>query len=125
MTAAYHSIHEPDEGPESDCVILHDGVNWCKEIAHSLYIAKIWTEFIICQQHVLHLLQMHIGADIHEWGVGVGVRNVLAREERDGAICAMNILLCNHVLVAAILIILLDRTYPVLLFFPVIKLLWA
>lgn len=68
---------------------------------------------------------MDISADIRKWRVGVGVRNILAREERNGAICAMNILLYNQVSVVDILIIFPDLTYPVLLFFPVIKFLWA
>ena len=66
---------------------------------------------------------MHIGAGLREWRIGVGMGNIFARKQWNGAISTMNILLCSRVLVADILSMQFYLTYPVFLLFPVIKLL--
>lgn len=89
---SHHPVHEANEGPESNCVILHHSVERCQEIAHTLYIAQIWVVLVVCEEHVLHLLQMHVGTRVREWGVGVWMRDIFSSEKRNRAVGAMNIL---------------------------------
>jgi hypothetical protein len=88
----YHALHESHEAPEGNGIILHDCVNGCKQIAHTLNIAKIFVVFVVRKEHILHLLEVNVGAHICERRVGIGMRNVLASEDGDIAICAMYIL---------------------------------
>src|SRR5436190_12407363 len=91
----HHPIHETNEAPECDSVVLHHRINRCQEITHTLNIVKVAVVFIICQQHVFHLLQMDICTTLSEWRIGVRMRKIFSCKKRDGAICAVNILLCS------------------------------
>lgn len=78
MGEGYHSVHKPDECPESDGVVLHNGIKRCKEIAHALNVAQIGVVFVVGQEHVLHLFHVDIRASIRERRVGVWMGNVFA-----------------------------------------------
>ena len=89
---ADHAVHEFLKAPESDSIVLHDGVDGSKEVAHALDIAQVAVVFVVGQQHILHLLEVDVRADFGKGGIGIGMRYVLALEERDVAIGAVDIL---------------------------------
>ena len=62
----YHPVHKPYEAPESNGIILHDCVYGCKQVTHTLYVAEIFVVLVVCEEHILHLFEMDIGADISE-----------------------------------------------------------
>jgi hypothetical protein len=80
LNRTYHSIHEANKGPKSHGIVLHDCVERSQEVTHALYISQVRVIFIVCQEHILHLLKVHIGSCIGEWRVGVRVRDVLPSE---------------------------------------------
>ncbi len=45
----YHSLHELDETPECQSIILHDRVYWSQEVAHALHVAEIPIVFVVGQ----------------------------------------------------------------------------
>lgn len=89
----YHSFHEANEPPECDGIVLHNGVYGCKKVAHALYIAKVLVVFVVGQEHVLHLLQVDIGACVSKWRIGIRMWNIFACEDWDVAICSVYIFL--------------------------------
>lgn len=89
----YHAIHKTYKAPKGNCIVLHDCVDGCEQIAHTLYVTKALVVLVVGEQHVLHLLQMHIGTNVCKWRVGIRMRNVLAGEDGNIAVCAMYILL--------------------------------
>lgn len=89
----HHAVHEPHKAPEGNCIVLHDCVDGREEIAHTLYVAKTLVVFVVGKQHILHLLQMDVRANICKWRVGIRMRNILTSKDGDIAICAMYILL--------------------------------
>jgi hypothetical protein len=88
-----HAIHKCDKGPESNGVVLHNGIDRRQQIAHTLDVAKIFVVFVVGEQHIFHLLQMDVGPDVSERRVGVRVRNIFAHEDGNRAICAVYVLL--------------------------------
>ena len=78
VSSTYHTIHKLHETPECDSIILHDGVYRCKQVAHALDVAEISIVLIVRQEHVLHLLEMHICADICKGRVRVWMRDVFS-----------------------------------------------
>ena len=92
-STTYHSIHEANKAPKGNCIVLFDRINGGKEVAHALNIAQIGVVLIVSQEHVFHLLKMHIGANIREWRVRVWVWNVLALEKRNMSVCPVHIFL--------------------------------
>jgi len=89
----YHALHESNKAPECNSIILHNCVDGRKQIAHALNVAKILVVFVIRKKHVFHLLQVNVGAHIRKRRVRVRVRNVLAGEDGNIAICAMDVFL--------------------------------
>ncbi len=61
-----HAVHKVLESPEGDGIVLHDGVNRSQEIGHALNVAEVAVIFVVCEQHVFHLLEMDIGPHIRE-----------------------------------------------------------
>jgi len=88
----YHSLHELDETPECQSIILHDSVDWSQEVTHALHVAEIAVVFVVGQQHVFHLLEMDVRADLREGRVRIGVWDILALEQGNMTISAVNIL---------------------------------
>lgn len=88
----FHPLHEFDKAPESEGVVLHDGVDGREEIAHALHVAEVAVVFIVGEQHVFHLLEMDVGADFGEGGFGVRMCDVFAFEEGDVAVGAVDVL---------------------------------
>jgi hypothetical protein len=129
----YHALHESNKAPECDSIILHDCVDRRKQIAHTLNVAKILVVFIIREEHILHLLQVDVGAHIGKRRVGIRVRNVLTSEDGDITICAMYVFLYTtdpiewdksasfHAIVQGAR----SHTYSVLLFSPPLLLLFT
>ena len=91
--ATYHALHESDKGPEGDGIILHDCIYGCKEVAHTLHIPEVLVVLVVCQKHILHLLQMDISAGVCEWRVRVWMWNVFARKDWYVAISSVYIFL--------------------------------
>jgi len=89
----YHALHESNKAPECNGIILHNRVDGRKQIAHTLNVAKVLVVFVIRKKHVFHLLQVNVGAHIRKRRVGVRMRNVLAGEDGNIAICAVYVLL--------------------------------
>jgi hypothetical protein len=90
---AYHAFHESDKGPEGNSVVLHDRVYGCKEIAHALDVTQVLVVLVVCQEHILHLLEMDISASVRKWRVWVRMRNVFACEDWYVAVCSVYIFL--------------------------------
>lgn len=63
---AFHLLHELTEGPEGHCVVLHYGVNGREEIGHALDVAEGGVVFVIGDEHVFHLFEVDVGADLGE-----------------------------------------------------------
>jgi hypothetical protein len=82
-----------DEAEKGDGVVLHDGVDGRKQVAHALHIAQVLIPLIVCEQDLLHLLEMDVGADLRERRVRIRVRAVLARKERQVPVGTMDVLL--------------------------------
>lgn len=80
LHSTYHAVHEANEAPKGDSVILFDSVNRRKKIAHALNVTEVRVVFIVSQEHVFHLLQVHIRADISKWRVRVWMRDILSFE---------------------------------------------
>jgi hypothetical protein len=93
----YHSIHEVDERPECDSVILHYGVDWREEVAHSLHVAEVRVVFVVCKEHVLHLFEVDVCSYVCEWGVGVWVWDIFSGKEWYCPVCSMDVFLCDRV----------------------------
>lgn len=89
----YHPIHESNKSPKCNCIVLHDSVDRSQQVTHSLHITQIRIVFIVRQKHILHLLEMHVGASIGKWRVGVRMGNVFSGEKRDRAIRTMDVFL--------------------------------
>jgi hypothetical protein len=47
LVFTYHSLHEADKSPEGYSIVLHDSVDGCEKIAHTLYIAEVFVVFVI------------------------------------------------------------------------------
>ena len=90
---AYHSFHEASKGPECHCIILHDCVERSKKVAHTLDVAQFGVIFVVCQEHVLHLLQVHVRPRVGERRIGVRMGNVFPSEQRYQTICTVDIFL--------------------------------
>ena len=93
MYRTHHPFHEPDKAPEGDGIVLHDCVNRRKQVAHALHVAEILVILVVGKQHVFHLLQVDVGADVRKRRVWVGMGNVLSLEDGNGTICSVHILL--------------------------------
>jgi hypothetical protein len=93
MSATYHSIHEFDKAPESNGVVLHDRVDWSQKVTHPLNVAKVLVVLVVGQKHLLHLLEMDIGPGLGIGRIRIRMWDILSSEERDIAVCTMNILL--------------------------------
>lgn len=90
----YHSVHKPDECPESDGVVLHDSVKRSEEIAHALYVAQVGVVFVVGQEHVFHLFHVDVRACICEWRVGVRMGDVFSCKQWNRAVCPVDIFFC-------------------------------
>jgi hypothetical protein len=87
----YHSLHKANKSPKGDGIVLHNSVDGCKKVAHTLYVAEVLVVFVVGQEHILHLLQVDISACIGEWRIWIRMWNVFACEDWDVAICSMYI----------------------------------
>ena len=65
--ATHHSFHEAYETPKGYCVVLLNGVDGSKKIAHSLDITEISVILVVRQKHIFHLLHVNIGATVRKW----------------------------------------------------------
>jgi hypothetical protein len=89
----YHSFHESNKAPKGNRVVLHNGINRCEKITHALYVTEILVVLVIRQKHILHLLQVDIGASIGKRRVKIRVWNVFASEDWNIAVCSVHIFL--------------------------------
>lgn len=93
-----------------------------------MHVAEITVMFVVGQQHVFHLLEVDVRADFREGRVRIGVGDILALEQGDMTIGAVNILFYianpKKWVESALLpfgepsIMNSRRTYSALLFFP-------
>ena len=61
-----HPVHETNKSPKCYSIVLLNGVDRGKKIAHALDIAKITVIFIVREEHIFHLLKMNVGSDFCE-----------------------------------------------------------
>lgn len=73
---------------------MKDGVDGGEKVRHALDIAEGSVVFVVCQEHVFHLLHVHVCADFGEGGVRIGVGDVFAGEYRDAAVGAVDVFFC-------------------------------
>jgi hypothetical protein len=88
-----HALHEVNEAEKGDRVVLHDGVYGRQEVAHALHVAQVLVPLVIREQNLLHLLEMHVSPNLRKRRIRVRVWAVLAREQREVSVCAVDILL--------------------------------
>ena len=92
MDRSYHSIHKAHKSPEGNGVILFYRIDRSQKIAHTLNIAQSGVVLIVGKQHVLHLFEVDIRADLRKRRVRVRMRNVFAFEKRILAVGTVDIL---------------------------------
>ena len=122
---AFHPAHEVREAPEGYGVVLGDGVDGREQVGHSLDVAEVAVVFVVGEEHVFHLLEVDVGAALGEGGVGIRMWDVLAGEEGDVAVCAVDVLFCvpdgevsSVISSMRDMLVDLGLTYPHLLLLP-------
>lgn len=76
---------------EGERIILQDCVEGREEVGHALHVAKGGVGFVVGEEEVFHLLEVHVGAGFVEGGVGVWVWVVRAGEEGNVAVGAVDV----------------------------------
>lgn len=106
---AGHAPHEAGEGPEGKGVVLEDGVDGGQEVGHALDVAEVlgvrirgvgagggggFVVFEVGKEHIFELFEVHVCAvaagDIKGRG-RIRVGDVIASEEWDMAVCAVDV----------------------------------
>lgn len=86
---ALHAPHEALEGPERHRVVLQHRVDRRQQIRHPLHVPQLRVVLVVRQEHVLHLLHVHVGAHRRERGLRVRVRDVFPREDGDCSVSSV------------------------------------